>query len=1071
MHERGGTSGAITWMAKNPVAANLLMVVLLIGGLLMAGRVKQEVFPETDLDMVSISVPYPGASPAEVEQGIILAVEEAIRGIDGVKRVVATAAEGRASVNAELTIDADQEKALADIKSAVDRITSMPKDAERPVVSLLTNRSEVISMVVHGQQDARVLRRVAEQVRDQYLTDPRITQVDLAGAPPKEISIEVPREQLRIHSLTLEQIAQRVSATSLQLPGGGVKTATGEVLVRTDERRSDQEGFAAVPVVTGPAGTEILLGDIASVREKFAETDESASFAGEPAVMIRVYRIGSQKPLEVAAAVREQTEKAGAWLPEGVKVAQWRDMSEIYAQRMDLLWRNAQMGLILVVLCLSLFLEVRVAFWVAWGIPTSFLGALFLMPFFGASVNMISLFAFIVVLGMVVDDAIVVGENIFERAQRGETYLQAAIGGTREVGIPVVFSVLTTVAAFTPLFFVPGFMGKFMSVIPVIVISVLMISLVESLFILPAHLGHLRKPRGGVYGSIFRFQQRFVTGLDRFVNAFYAPLARAALRMRYVTLAVGVSLLLLTLTYVSAGLIGFRFMPGIEGDVVTASVELPYGSAVDQTRRVQERMLGAARELIAENGGDQVVRGLFAQIGSRGPMMGPGGPMQTGGAGHLANVQVYFVPSDQRDFNTADFAVKWRERLGPLPEAKTTSFSANMGPSAGKPVDVELSHADEDVLELASAEVVAALSEYSGVYDVSNGIAEGKPQLDLTLTQEARTLGLSATDIARQVRGAFFGAEALRQQDGRDEVRVIARLPQEERRSEHDIEELLIRTPQGGEIPLNEAAEISRGRSWPSIERADGRRIVHITAELREGDATPGMILGKLRADVLDKLPEKYTGLTWGLGGENREQRESLGSLQTGAIMALLAIYTLLAIPFRSYVQPLIVMAAIPFGIVGAIFGHIMLGFELSMMSMMGMVALSGVVVNDSLVLIDATNEFYKRGATHYDAVVAAGVRRFRPILLTSVTTFFGLIPMILEPSVQARFLIPMAISLGFGVMFATGITLILVPALYLAVEDLRGLSQTWWSLVTGKRRRIDERTAGDSLESIHIDV
>lgn len=1073
MHgENAGAKGAIAWMAQNPVAANLLMILLLVGGLLMGGRVKQEVFPETDLDMVSISVPYPGASPAEVEQGIVLAVEEAVRGIDGVKRVVATAAEGRASVNAELTIDADDEKVLADVKSAVDRITSLPKDAERPVVSLITNRSEVISMVVYGQQDLRVLRRVAEQVRDTYLADSRITQVDLAGAPKKEISIEVPREQLRVHGLTLEQIAQKVSQTSLQLPGGGVKTATGEVLVRTDERREDELGFAEIPVVMGPAGTEIRLGDIAVVREKFAETDESASYGGLPAVMIRVYRIGNQKPLEVAGAIREITENVKTWLPEGVQIAQWQDMSEIYAQRIDLLMRNAQMGLILVVLCLSLFLEIRVALWVAWGIPTSFLGALFLMPLFGVSINMLTLFAFIVVLGMVVDDAIVVGENIFERAQKGETYLQASIGGTKEVGIPVVFSVLTTVAAFSPLFFVPGFMGKFMGVIPVIVISVLMISLVESLFILPAHLGHLTKPEGGVYGAVFRFQQRFVDGLQWFIERFYAPVARAALRFRYVTLAVGFAMLLLTLAYVGAGLLGFRFMPGIEGDVVTAAVELPYGSSVEQTRAVEQRLLKAAQQLVDENGGDKVLRGMFAQVGSRGPVMGgPTGNSQSGGAGHLANVRVFFVPSDQRAFKTADFAAKWREKLGAVPEAKSINFTANMGPSAGKPVDVELSHTEEEVLERAAADVAAALRGYAGVNDVENGVAMGKPQLDLTLTSEARALGLTANDIARQVRSAFFGAEALRQQDGRDEVRVLARLPEAERRSESDIEELLIRTPQGGEIPLHEAAEIDRGRSWPSIERANGKRIVHITAELREGEATPGMVIAKLKSEVLEKLPEKYPGLTYGMGGENREQSESLGSLRTGALLALLAIYALLAIPFKSYVQPLIVMAAIPFGIVGAIVGHVMLGFELSMISMMGMVALSGVVVNDSLVLIDATNEFRRRGASHFDAVVAAGVRRFRPILLTSVTTFLGLIPMILEPSVQARFLIPMAISLGFGVMFATGITLILVPALYLAVEDMRALIGAWWRLATGKAPP-PSRTPGDStIDSIDVDV
>ena len=1035
-------TGPIAWMAKNPVAANLMMFFLLVGGLLIGGRVKQEVFPETELDLISISVPYPGASPAEVEQGIILAVEEAVRGIDGVKRVVATASEGRGYVSAELSVDVDKEKALADIKSAVDRITSLPKEAERPLVSLVTNRSEVLSVVVYGQQSREVLRNLAEQARDQFLTDSRITQVDLAGAPAREISIEVPREQLRVHGLTLDAIAQKVSQTALQMPGGGVKTVNGEVLVRTNERRDDARGFAEIPVVTGPGGTEVRLGDIAGVHKDFAETDESASYDGQPAIMIRVFRIGEQKPLEVAAAVRAQSEKVQAFLPEGVKIAQWRDMSEIYAQRIDLLMRNAYMGLALVMICLGLFLELRVAFWVTMGIPISFMGALMLMPSLDVSVNMITLFAFIVVLGMVVDDAIVVGENIFERTQKGEGYLEAAIGGSREVGVPVVFSVLTTVAAFTPMFFVPGFSGKLFSVIPVIVISVLMISLFESLFILPAHLGHMKKPRAtGVYAAIHRQQQKITRGLDRFINRFYTPFVRAALRWRYLTVAIGVGMLIVSVGFVRAGLIGFRFFPAIDGDVVTASIELPYGSSVEQTRMVQERMMSAAQALIAEHGGEPIKRGLFAQIGARGGMPGPGGAGNQGSGGHLANVQVYFVSSEKRDFETSDFAAEWRERVGPVVEAKSIQFNYNMGPSAGRPVDVEISHTDDAVLGQAAADIVAGLRGYGGVTDVENGVALGKPQLDLTLRPEATNLGLTATDIARQVRGAFYGAEALRQQDGRNEVRVLVRLPDAERRNENDIADLLIRTPAGGEIPLREAADIERGRSWPSIERADGRRIIHVTADIRDGETTPALVLAKLTEEVLTGLPDKYQGLTWGFGGENREQRESLGSLGTGALMALMAIYALLAVPFRSYIQPLIVMAAIPFGLVGAIGGHVMLGLELSIMSMMGMVALSGVVVNDSLVMVDATNEFHlRKGMSHFEAVAAAGARRFRPIMLTSITTFFGLAPMILEPSVQARFLIPMAVSLGFGVMFATAITLLIVPALYLMVEDAKNL-------------------------------
>jgi multidrug efflux pump subunit AcrB len=1034
------SSGAIAWMAHNPVAANLIMLMLIIGGVLMLGRVRQEVFPETELDTISISVPYPGASPDEVETGIILAIEEAVRGADGVKRVTSVASEGMGRVNVELTIEAEPTKALSDIKSAVDRVTSLPRDAERPTVSLLTNRSEVISIILYGQQPPAVLRELAERARDQILTDPGITQVDLAGAPAKEIAIEIEQAQLRTYGLTLEEVAQKVTRTALQLPGGGVKTPSGEVLIRTDERRQDALDFGAVPVITAPNGTEITVGEIGRVAATFAETDESATFEGEPAVMVRVYRMGDQTPVQVSEKARAQIERVRRWLPPGVKVAVWRDMSEIYRQRIDLLMRNAVSGLILVMISLGLFLEIRLAFWVTMGIPISFLGAIFLMPGLDVSVNMVSLFAFIVTLGMVVDDAIVVGENIFERQQRGQDLLSAAIAGAKEVGTPVVFSIATTCVAFTPLFFVPGFSGKLFRVIPTIVIVVLIISLFESLFILPAHLGHLKRTKEvGLYAAIHRRQQTISRGLENFIERRFGPLLARCLDYRYAVFAVGVALLIITAGVVNGGRIGFRFMPNIDGDVITASVELPYGAAVERTAAVQQRILGAARETIAEFGGDKYKRGLYAQIGGKLPSTGPGPAASGVTGGHKATVQVYLVSPDDRDFDSTAFAARWREKVGTLVEAKSLSFSANMGPSAGAPVDIELSHADTAVLDRAAGDVVAALNVISGVFDVQNGVDTGKPQITLTLTPEAIGLGLSANDVARQVRAAFFGAEALRQQEGRNEVKVVVRLPESERRSEYNIEELILRTPQGGEVPLREAAELQRGRSWPLIERADGRRIIHVTADVREGASiSPGAVLTKLTDEQLVDLPERYPGLQWGLGGANREQQDSLGSLQTGAKLALIAIYMLLAIPFRSYTQPLIVMIAIPFGVVGALGGHLLLGYDLSMISMMGIVALSGVVVNDSLVLIDAANSFRDAGDPIPLAIFNAGKRRFRPILLTSLTTFFGLMPMILETSVQARFLIPMAISLGFGVMFATFITLLIIPALYLIFDDIR---------------------------------
>ncbi|HGG57697.1 MAG TPA: efflux RND transporter permease subunit, partial [Nannocystis exedens] len=569
---------------------------------------------------------------------------------------------------------------------------------------------------------------------------------------------------------------------------------------------------------------------------------------------------------------------------------------------------------------------------------------------------------------------------------------------------------------------------------------VLVISLLESIFILPAHLGHLKEGTpGGLYGRVHRVQQRISKGLENLIERRFAPILHRCLEYRYAVLGVGIAVLVLTAGIFAGGRLGFRFFPKLDGDVITARAELPFGASVEQTKAVEERLVEAARETLAEIGDSDDKRGLYAQIGGQTVRGGPGPKIGGVTGAHKTAVMMYLVPSDERDFESSEFASLWREKVGPLVETKSLTYTANMGPSAGAALDIEISHADTAVLDQAAADVVASLESIAGVFDVENGIDTGKPQLDLTLTSQASQLGLTATDIARQVRSSFYGAEALRQQEGRNEVKVIARLPEAERRTEYTIEELLLRTPQGGEVPLAEVADITRGRSWPVIERADGRRIIHVTADVREGSViTPGVVRDKLTREVLDDLPERYPGLQWGYGGENREQQDSLGSLAAGAKIAAIAIYMLLAIPFRSYVQPAIVMLAIPFGIVGAMGGHLLMGYDLSVISIMGLVALSGVVVNDSLVLLDACNRFREGGKTPYDAIHSAACRRFRPIMLTSVTTFFGLMPMILETSVQARFLVPMAISLGFGVIFATFVILLLIPALYLIIEDMR---------------------------------
>ncbi|MCH9688574.1 MAG: efflux RND transporter permease subunit [Deltaproteobacteria bacterium] len=1015
------------------------MLALLLGGVMVGLGVKQEVFPDFKLDMVAVTVPYPGASPSEVEQGIIVAVEEAVRALDGVDRVTSSAQEGAGRVYVALELEADPNKLLADVKNAVDRLTSLPEDSERPTVSLVTNRMEVISLVLYGDQDPALLRSLAEWTRDELLRDPLITQAELLGAPMHETSVEVPLAKLREHGLSLDGIAQTIARSSVELPGGAVKTEGGEVLLRTAERRQRGVEYAELPVVTSPTGTQVTLGELASVRETFAETDESAIYDGKPAIMLKAYRTGEQTPIEVADAVKAQLERLRPQLPPGVDVALWADWSEIYRARVDLLMRNAYIGLALVLLVLGLFLELRLAFWVTMGIPVSFLGALLLMPAMDVSVNMLSLFAFIVTLGMVVDDAIVVGENIYEAQQRGEPRLRAAIRGARQVAMPVCFSIATTVVAFMPMLFVPGFSGKFYRVIPSIVISVLVISLVESLWVLPAHLAALKKPRDtGWYAALHRQQQRVSRGLENFVARRYAPVLRAALRRRYLSLAIGAAVLLVAVGWVGGGRIGFRFMPEIDGSLAVVSLELPFGTAIEDTDRIRRHVMAAAQEVIDENGEDGIVRGVFSQLGT--PLPGaPGIANRSVVGGHVANVQFFLVPSAEREMSSAQFVQRWRRKAGRIAGIENMRFSIALGPSPGAPINVELVHDDMDVLELASAELAESLATYPGVWDINDGFARGKPQLDIKMRPKASVLGLTAGDVATQVRAAFYGTEALRQQRGRNEVKVVVRLPAEERRFVHDFENLLLRTPSGGEVPLQEVAQIFPGRSWPVINRSEGARFVEVTADVRSGEANPNTITASIEANELPPLLAKYPGLSYEFGGSQREQAKAMGSLFAGGQMALVAIFALLAIPFRSYTQPIIVMAAIPFGVVGAIIGHVIMGFELSMISAMGIVALSGVVVNDSLVLVDAANGYRRDGRPVFQAIHAAGVRRFRPILLTSLTTFLGLIPMITETSAQAQFLIPMAVSLGFGVLFATFIILLLVPSYYLVLHDLLG--------------------------------
>ena len=1013
--------GPIAWMAKNSVASNILMVILLGGGLVAATKVKQEFLPNAELDLVQVGIPYPGASPAEVEQAILLAVEESVRGIDGVKKVTSYANEGSGSMMIEVLPSYDVYRVTDDVRNEVDRIRTLPLDAENPTIQAIKVKRSVMDIIVSADVSEGVLRELTEQVRDRLLQSGGVTQVELSNVRSYEIAIEIPQDKLRELNLSLSDIANIISRNSLELPGGGMKTSGGEILVRIKDRRDLGHEFAKIPIVTAPDGSQLLLEEIADIRDSFDESDRFSFYNGKPAMSFTVFRVGKETPLTVEKAVLETLDELRGTLPDGVELTVWSSRAVMFRGRMTLLLKNGAMGLVLVFILLGLFLEMRLAFWVMLGIPISFLGTFLFMGSMDVSLNMVSMFAFLIALGIVVDDAIVVGENIYHYHQDGLPFLDAAIKGAREIAVPVTFSILTNIVAFMPLYFVPGVWGKFFRVIPLVVCSTFAISLVEALYILPAHLAHQKDKDAP--GRLHKMQQAFSRKFIHFVHTVYGPFLDRTLRMRYITVSIGLVVLILTIGYVKGGHIGFEPFPSVESDIAQCRLNLPYGSPVEKTLAVRQRVIEAGNRVVAEieeESGEKFAKGLFSTVG-----------------GSSSRISYELVEPDSRPVSTKEFTTRWRKAAGPISGLKNIRFrDGGGGPGGGgDALTVELSHRNMDVLEQASKEAAQLLAEYPMVSDIDDGFTPGKPQIDFSINAEGRSLGLTSHEIARQVRNSYYGAEAIRQQRGRSEIKVMVRLPKSERNTEYSLEEMIVRTPVGTEVPLREIVEVKRGRAYSSITRRDGRRVVTVSADVTPRDHTP-QITSALTTEILPSLMQKYPGLSFSFEGEQADQRESIRGLISGLLAALVLIYVLLAIPFKSYAQPLIIMVSIPFGIVGAVIGHLVLGFSLSILSLFGVVALSGVVVNDSLVFIDFANKRKREGASMHDAVHAAGIQRFRPIILTTLTTFFGLMPMLLETSRQARFLIPMAISLGFGILFATFITLLLIPSLTLILED-----------------------------------
>ena len=1030
----------IEWFTHNDVAANLLMVTILGAGFYaLNARIPLEVFPAFELSVVNVRVPFPGASPVEVEEGVTIKIEEAVHDLAGIKQIRSTAQEGLGTVAVEVEPDVDPKALMNDIKARVDAINTFPVDSERPTVYVPEIRRDVITVVVSGDLPERELRIVAEQVRDDLAALDGVTQLELDGVRPYEISIEVSEQALRQYGLTLAQVAESVGKASLDLAAGSVRTAGGEIRLRTEGQARIGREFENI-VVRADGNAKLTVGDIGVVRDGFEEESVDFRFNGRPAAFIDVYRIGDQSAIDVADAVKAYMTRAEPRLPPGVSLDYWRDTSEVVKARINTLTRSAVQGSLLVLILLTLFLRPSVAFWVLMGMPVAFMGGIALMPFFGVTINLLSLFAFILVLGIVVDDAIVTGENIYRHLQRREDPTRAAIVGTQEIAVPVTFGVLTTVAAFIPLLMVEGVRGQLFAQIPMIVIPVLLFSLVESKLILPAHLKHVRVQglADSDHSWLVGLQRKIARGLDEGTQRIYAPVLKAAMANRYLTLSLFLAAAILLFSLAIGGHLRFIFFPRVPSEVVRATVYMPQGTPFEATREAVNRMTEAAQDLQADfidpATGESVIENLFSTVGSAG-----GGESNKS---HVGRVAFEVVAPEKRTVavTSPELVREWRERIGVLPGAREISFIAERV-RGGKPIDIQLQGPEFAEMRRVADALKAHLESYPGVFDVFHTFEGGKEEVKLKLRPEAELLGLTLDDLARQVRQAFYGFEVQRIQRGREEVRVFVRFPEAERRSLETLSGMRIRAPDGTEVPFGDVASASFGRGFSTIQRVDRFRAVNVRADVNKETAD----LEAIKRDLESVLPEillDYPRVSYVMEGEAREQNESFASVGVGILFVLFVIYVLLAIPFRSYVQPLIVMSVIPFGVAGAMLGHIIMGMTLSIMSIMGMLALCGVVVNDSLVLVDYVNRQRRAGEPLLDAVRGAGLARLRPVILTSLTTFAGLTPLLMEKSTQAQWLIPMAVSLGFGILFATVITLLLIPVNYLILEDLKTLAR-----------------------------
>lgn len=1024
-------NGVIAWFARNSVAANLLMIILLVGGLVGAFTIHKQVFPNFEINVINVRVPYLGAAPQEVEEGVILKIEEAVKDLDGIKKLTSRAVEGMGTVSIEVEEDYDVQALLDEVKVQVDAIPSFPGNTEKPVVYRQKMQQDVLWLSVYGDASERELKEFAKEIRDEIANLPGLSSVAVVGARDYEISIELSEQDLQKYNLTFSDVVNRVRQSSVDLPGGSIRTKNGDILLRTKGQAYTGWDFAQIVLLTNPNGTRVTLGDVAYINDGFIEDNRFALFDGKPSTSIRVRAVGDQNALEISKTVNAYLDEHRKDFPANLKAETWGDSSFYLADRLNMMLSNMFWGALLVFIVLSLFLKIKLAFWVIMGLPVCFLGTLFVLPIdmLDVSINMLSLFAFILVLGIVVDDAIIMGESAYTEIDRKGHSTENVIVGVKKVAMPATFGVLTTIAAFMPMLMVSGPFGVIWKTIGLVVIICLAFSLLESKLILPAHLVHMKmKPYDPAKANRFqRFRDIFAEGIKRFVANIYVPFLQKAIRNRYTTLSVFIAMLIMTIGLFAGGLVRFVFFPNIPSDFMSASFELEPGASIAQRDKTMQTLLDSMNrmnEKVEKEYGTGAVKHAVA--------------FDNGNLG--GEVFVELTKGETRELRDTDIHQLWRDEMPEIPGVKTMTIGAGGGFGGGADLNFEFYSSNIDDLRAISKELKDKLATYDGVSDINDTFSGGSDEIQLQLKPQADVLGITLQQLGQQVRYGFYGAEVQRIQRDEEEIKVMVRYPRDERSSVSNLEKMRIRAPNGDEVPFEEVATVSLGKGFDSIIRVDGERSVTVTGTVDKSRLDPGEITRDVIDKVMPDLLDRYPRVHYQLQGNSKEESESMTGLLQGLLFALFAIYALLAIPLRSYSQPFIIMSVIPFGIVGAIVGHLLLGQAVSVLSLCGIIALTGVVVNDSLIMVDFVNRARQEGFSLREAAVNAGAQRFRAIILTSLTTFMGLMPIVFEKSLQAQVVIPMAISLAFGILFATVITLLLVPALYLILNDIKNI-------------------------------